>query len=132
MKQLLAILVGVLLAALVVVGVVYYWREPAPPPMHITREPVDEAPPEVVQSPYRNAQPGVKYVGDAACADCHVQETRSYMKHPMSRSLAPVADLLDRERVDAKAHNPFKAIGFKMRVERRGKQLVHVEAYEDE
>src|SRR5829696_2782786 len=41
---------------------------------------------------YKNVRPEVKYVGDAACADCHIKESESYARHPMGRSLTPVAE----------------------------------------
>jgi Tfp pilus assembly protein PilF len=116
------VLIAVLVAA-------HYQRQP--PVLH-RPDPVEEEPPPVITSAYRNAQSGVAYVGDEACADCHDKETRSYKKHPMARSLAPVADFLDRERLDAKADNPFKALGYQMRVERRGQKLLHIEALKDE
>jgi predicted CXXCH cytochrome family protein len=43
------------------------------------------------QSPWLNARPGVKYVGDAACAHCHPDIAETFRLHPMGRSLAPIA-----------------------------------------
>ena len=42
-------------------------------------------------SPWKNARPGVKYVGDAACAACHEEIAETFRHHPMGRSLAPIA-----------------------------------------
>ena len=42
-------------------------------------------------SPYKNTRPGVKYVGDAACTRCHAEIAETYRRHPMGRSLAPIA-----------------------------------------
>src|SRR5689334_2852470 len=38
-----------------------------------------------------NPRPGVKPVRDAACARCHAEIAQSYRRHPMGRSLAPIA-----------------------------------------
>ena len=45
----------------------------------------------VAGSPYRNTDPGVKYVGDSACLRCHAEIGEAYSRHPMGRSLAPIA-----------------------------------------
>ena len=37
-------------------------------------------------TPFRNARPGIDYVGDAACAVCHQKIDQSYHQHPMGRS----------------------------------------------
>src|SRR5688572_969028 len=34
-------------------------------------------------SPYRNVQPGVAYVSDASCAECHTDIAASFARHPM-------------------------------------------------
>ena len=47
--------------------------------------------------PYRNVRPDVAYVGDAPCAGCHEAIAKSFARHPMGRSLVPVADLLDQK-----------------------------------
>jgi Flp pilus assembly protein TadD len=94
-------------------------------------ETVEEEPPEEIKSPFRNAQPGVAYVGDAACAKCHRDATAAYKRHPMARSLTPVADVLNQQRLDNRAANPFKALGYTMRVERRGGKLFHIETFEE-
>ncbi len=40
---------------------------------------------------WKNTSPHVKYVGDAACARCHGEIVETYRRHPMGRSLAPIA-----------------------------------------
>jgi hypothetical protein len=42
----------------------------------------------------------------------------SYRKHPMAHSLAPIAHAKPLERYDAKAQNPFDAMGFRYEVDR--------------
>jgi hypothetical protein len=72
----------------------------------------------------------VKYVGDAACADCHAAIARTYRSHPMGRSLTAVG--IDApEPLDQAAHNPFEAGSFRYRVERRGGRVVHRETATD-
>jgi predicted CXXCH cytochrome family protein len=78
-------------------------------------------------TPYRNVRPEVRYVGDAACADCHPKHARTYRQHPMGQSLAPVAAASPLERYDEAAHNPFRAAGFLYRVEREAGRALHRE-----
>src|SRR6516162_7040282 len=47
---------------------------------------------------YRNTEPGVKYVGDRACAACHESIAQSYAHHPMGQSFAAVTATEERER----------------------------------
>jgi hypothetical protein len=42
--------------------------------------------------PYLNARPGVRYVGSKACARCHAEIYRSYVKTLMGRSMALPSD----------------------------------------
>src|SRR5262245_19006755 len=84
--RLIAALLGVGLLGVVIFGVGYKWwtgREQS-------TDRKDNLQP-AWQSPYRNTNPEVRYVGDEACARCHKDMAAAYRKHPMSRSLAPVA-----------------------------------------
>jgi hypothetical protein len=76
-------------------------------------------------SPWRNAQPGVAYVGDAVCAACHPGQAESYHQHPMGRSLAPVAHDTPLEAFDEAAHNPFDRLNTRFAVEHRPGGMVH-------
>lgn len=40
-----------------------------------------------ITSPYKNAAPGVAYIGDAACTRCHAEIAETYSHHPMGRSM---------------------------------------------
>jgi tetratricopeptide (TPR) repeat protein len=76
--------------------------------------------------PFRNVHPDVGFVGSASCAACHPDIARSYARHPMGRSLAPVSgqpvgDLADR------GHATFDALGSTFRVERDGSRLRYTE-----
>ncbi len=84
------------------------------------------------QGPYRNVHPDVKYVGDAACTNCHFAVAATYEHHPMGRSLAPIAELAPRQVYDAKHNNPFLALGARFLVERRGERVIHREVRLDD
>ncbi len=76
---------------------------------------------------YRNVRPDVHYVGDAACIRCHREMAEAYHRHPMARSLAPVAQAESVEQYGASAQNPFDAGGFRYEVERSKNGMIHAE-----
>ncbi|MEX2139579.1 MAG: tetratricopeptide repeat protein [Pirellulales bacterium] len=83
---------------------------------------------ELVQaSPYRNVRPGVNYVGDAACADCHAEIAQAYATHPMGRSLGPVADVEAIEGFTTEARHPLKVSDLVYEVRRDGDDQFHRE-----
>ena len=43
------------------------------------------------RTPWKNTQPHVQYVGDAACVRCHAEIADTFRRHPMGRSLGSVA-----------------------------------------
>src|SRR2546425_35243 len=45
------------------------------------------------QGPFANVHPAVKYVGSAQCGECHAKIADVYARHPMARTLIPIADL---------------------------------------
>jgi tetratricopeptide (TPR) repeat protein len=90
-----------------------------------------EDPRRTYPTPYRNVRPEVQPVGDAACAECHPQQAQTYRRHPMGRSLAPVAHNPAPEHYDAAAHNAFQAAGFEYRVERQDPRVIHREVRRD-
>jgi hypothetical protein len=49
----------------------------------------------------------------------------------MGRALAPVSDAIPLERYGKEAHNPFEALGFRMRVDRRGGKVFHQVSMQD-
>jgi hypothetical protein len=77
------------------------------------------------ESPFRNTRAGVRYVGDAACAECHAAVAKGYHSHPMGRSAALANGAAPIERYDAAAGNPFTAFGLEFAVERAGGRLKH-------
>src|SRR5207249_7167747 len=74
-------------------------------------------------------RPHVKYVGDDACGSCHVHSAiaKTFRRHPMGRSLAPIAAVSVKERLDAASGNPFTHSGLQYLVERRRERIVHRE-----
>lgn len=89
-------------------------------------EPPPADPREAFPTPYRTARPGVKYVGDAACAGCHPGIDKTYHQHPMGRSAAPAAQASPLERYGPGTNNPAAAQGFELRVARDGGTVRHV------
>ena len=79
------------------------------------------------RTPWKNAQPGVKYVGDPACARCHAEIADSFRHHAMGRSLSPIA------RVDGPSEGTasFQVGSFRYAIERRGNRVVHRETQVD-
>lgn len=112
------ILVGLGFALVLLLwGVAWWWRGPG-----LAQRMASPAP---FASPYQNVLPGVQYVGDATCAQCHPGKAASYRRHPMGRSLAPLARSESLERYDESAHNPFESLGFQFLVERRPDVMLH-------
>jgi hypothetical protein len=117
---------------LIVAGILgaWYWFSPAPP------RPAEDAPPGpppdprvAFETPFRNVRPGVRYVGDAACAGCHDAIDKSYHAHPMGRSAEVVGKAPSLERFGPAAHDPFTLGAYTLRAERTADGLVqHVSA----
>ncbi len=99
-------------------------------PVSPTR-PKDSSRPEdprlTFDTPYLNVRPEVQYVGDEACAGCHSEIAGSFRRHPMGRSLAPVASST-QEQYDAGVRNPFDAAGFRYQADKRGGRVFHRES----
>jgi Flp pilus assembly protein TadD len=83
------------------------------------------------QSPWLNTRPGVKYVGDAACARCHVDIAETFRRHSMGRSLFPIASApavgVDRPTGTA----TFNAGRSVFTIERRDGREIHRETVRD-
>jgi predicted CXXCH cytochrome family protein len=75
--------------------------------------------------PFENVHPSVGFVGDARCAECHVDIVQSYARHPMGRSTAPIRELAGKQPYDAAHHNPFDAHGVRLWVQREGDRVWH-------
>jgi hypothetical protein len=111
-------------AGLFLLAAVFLWKRqpdaPAPPTAPRPADPRLE-----YSGPFQNVRPEVHYVGDARCADCHEDITRSYHEHPMARSLLPVGQASGGQLLDADHHNPFEALGRRFWVERREGRVLH-------
>jgi hypothetical protein len=81
---------------------------------------------------WRNARPGVRYVGDAACARCHGEIAETFRRHPMGRSLAPVAAATAGGGDRSDGAITFRAGSSDFTIERRGGREVHRETRRDE
>jgi Flp pilus assembly protein TadD len=118
-------------AALVLLVLLAVWKwwppGPSPRPPDARSGSASGDPRLTFATPYRNVRPDVKYVGDAACADCHAGKTRTYRQHPMGQSLALVSAASPVERYDEAAHNPFQVSGFRYQVEREAGRVLHRE-----
>ncbi len=96
-------------------GMVLAWR---------ARKPAGDGP--EARTPYRNARPGVKFVGDRACVKCHQGIARTYSEHPMGRSLATIASAPAAMRADAP--ELFRTQGFVYGSETREGRVFHRES----
>jgi Flp pilus assembly protein TadD len=82
--------------------------------------------------PFKNVHPSVRYVGDAKCAECHLDVTLPYSDHPMGRSLVPIRDLAKHQPYGKAHNNPFDAKGLRLWVEREGDRVRHRHARIDD
>jgi hypothetical protein len=96
--------------------------ETTPPP------PGGEDPRLTYATPYLNVHPEVGYIGDAACWGCHPKQAESYKRHPMFRTLSPIASEAGPERYQGKSASAFEAWGFVFQANRDGKRVVHRES----
>ena len=115
--------VGAIAAIAGLAGAIWYFvSDEAAPAPHETGLPAARLaaptpdPREQFATPYRNVKPGVKYVGDAACAVCHTDIDKSYHAHPMGRSAAWTRTAPAIEKYDAGAKNPIAAQGYEIAV----------------
>jgi tetratricopeptide (TPR) repeat protein len=120
------LLAGVAAAALVGAGAFVLWPRSASPHPKPT-----VAAPTLTSSPFLNTKPGIAYVGDEVCADCHARLGETYHQHPMGRSLFRAADAPPLEQYDAKANNPFQVGAFHFQVIRQGARMIHKEWCQD-
>jgi hypothetical protein len=120
------VVAGGALAATVLVFVwMAAWRGKAEPPLPLPPSSPIEDPRLSYTGPFLNVRPDVHYVGDDRCADCHAKIAESYHKHPMSRSLRPIAQLAPTQSYGPAQHNPFEALGSSFRVDRQGDAVYH-------
>ncbi len=107
-------------------GAIYWFAHGRPQPPD-RRAPTD-LPPDPRLSytgPFQNVHPSVQYVGDAKCAECHVDLARTFSQHPMGRSMVPVRAHVGKMPYDREHRNPFDARGVRLWVERDGDRMWH-------
>jgi predicted CXXCH cytochrome family protein len=75
--------------------------------------------------PYRNVHPAVRYVGDAACAECHAAIAQTYHTHPMARSVVPIAAVAAAQHYGREYHNPLNALHSRFFIDRQGERVFH-------
>jgi hypothetical protein len=83
------------------------------------------------QSPWLNARPGVNYVGDAVCARCHTDIAETFSRHPMGRSLAPIASAPAVGFARPNGTTTFGVAPSVFTIERRGGREIHRETFRD-
>ena len=76
-------------------------------------------------TPFQNVKPGVRYLGDKACGECHRGITEKYHRHPMGQSITPLAEIQHLERLERETRNPFAAAELEFRVRRQGVNELH-------
>ncbi|MCS7021991.1 MAG: hypothetical protein NZU63_09205 [Gemmataceae bacterium] len=82
---------GFLLAVMVTTYLIWSHQEQVPQEeesvyLTTTPDPVPVDPRLQTAVPFRNVRPEIRYVGDAACAECHADIAATYRQHPMGRS----------------------------------------------
>jgi Flp pilus assembly protein TadD len=124
-------LIGAVAALACLTGLaVWYFTPSEPPPAAPTEEPPPKPdaptpdPRTVFDTQYRNVKPGVGYVGDAKCAECHAAIAKSYRGHPMGRSADYVASE-PIEKYDRSGRTTFASGGFDLTVEKTPKGVRH-------
>jgi tetratricopeptide (TPR) repeat protein len=124
----LSLLVGIVLAGAWLARLRFGAGPHVPPTA--PAQPID--PRRAYAGPYRNIDPDVRYVGDTTCAGCHERIAESYARHPMGRSLVPVADLATKQRYGPQTNNPFTALGRSFQAVRKEEQAWHRQAVFDD
>jgi tetratricopeptide (TPR) repeat protein len=85
----------------------------------------------VARSFYQNTSLEAKYVGDAACVGCHAEIAEAYSRHPMGRSLGPIAAARSMG-VEIGSDGPrFEVRGLVYAVEHDGERVIHREVRPD-
>ncbi len=94
------------------------------------RRRLSESTPEI-KTAYRNARPGVRFVGDEACTRCHSEIAATYRQHSMGRSLTPIEDASAELRGAAGSKDLFDWQGFTYSLENRDGRTFHHETRRD-
>lgn len=71
---------------------------------------------------FQNTGEKVAYLGDENCAGCHFQETDSFRRHPMGRSMVSIDQFAAQH-----SKQPFLAENYRYSVEKRDGKTIHIE-----
>lgn len=80
----------------------------------------------VYDSPFRNTQPGVQYIAEERCAECHAEIAAAFRQHPMGQSLEPVDVARELARAPLPPQ-PIPAGEYEYEVVTQGTELWHRE-----
>jgi Tfp pilus assembly protein PilF len=114
------LLVLIALAVVGSVNVLTTWRRGPDVSLHETD----------TSSRYKNTRPGIPYVGDAACSRCHPEIAENFRKHPMGRSLSPIAAAPMRLG-EAGDRSLFETRGLQYSIANRDGRVIHQETRRD-
>jgi predicted CXXCH cytochrome family protein len=120
--------VSCLFSSAVVAAAFGFWHWESRLPDIPSRAPANDDPRLTFETPYLNVAPEIDYVGDTVCWSCHPTQAKTYQRHPMFHTLAPLGDDLRPERYDRVTSNPFQAGGFQYQAQRHGTHVIHREA----
>lgn len=121
----------VLVAIVLTIGALtygYFNRPDTPTPKTdsaIVPDPPSPDPRLTYETPFRNIKPGVKYVGDAACASCHPTVCKSFHDHPMGRSADFVKTGTPLEKYPPNGKATFASGPFDFAVEKTNEAVRH-------
>ncbi len=124
-RWVLAVGLSLLIVTVSVAGWVFWPRAPhsqAPSP---AVRPLPDDPRLTYTGPFRNIRPGVGYVGDEACADCHRALAESFRQHRKGQNFQLAAQQVKPPPEDQSHHNPFEAFGARFQVEHDGPRIRH-------
>jgi Flp pilus assembly protein TadD len=124
-----------LLVALAGLWGTWLWHRPAPTAAVVAPVAPPADPRLLYAGPFLNIHPDVAFVGDAKCAECHLDKALTYQDHPMARSLLPISAVAARQRYDAAVNNPFHpplSSQDLFLVERHGDRVLHRWAHRNE
>ena len=102
-------------------ALVLWWRAPGMDHQHLVE----------IASPYANTRSQVRYVGDSACTECHGKIAETYRRHPMGRSLSPIAAAARAGNVQGDDRPLFEAQGLEYSIEHRDGRVMHQETRRD-
>jgi tetratricopeptide (TPR) repeat protein len=108
---------GVIVLILVVLGAAGYGIRLMLAGSHGRTGALPDDPRASYAGPFRNVHADVQYVGAETCGKCHVEIAADYARHPMARTLLPIAEIAASLPYDRAHNNPFQKHGVTFSVE---------------